>query len=902
MRTFGLRRGCLTLLVSAGLLAQDAFEVEVIPPDYVFHFTPRVSIPGRPQLGLALSGGGARGVGHIGVLQRLDETGYPVDYVVGTSIGALVGALYACGYSGQEIQALFERVDFSRAFVDPFLRSPGRTLQEDEAENGTLFTVQMERGMPSVALGLKSGVAIQRTLEGLLARGAYFSGGDFDHLKMPLRIMATNVETGQGRLFQKGDLVEALRASMAVPGGFRPVLVEGQQYVDGALVENLPVYALRETFNPDVALAVDISSPLVNRRVTNFFSLAARSLDMVIEGRQRDSRANASIVIQPDLGDVPFTDYGKGLPGILSESRRAFDEKEPELRAKLIGAGGEETPLSATRIELKQPCPLPEQALEVIHALLPEGQPIRRWPVLAALQQMLVRGWAQEARARVKGDLLEIEAVPFPSVKAFQVEAPEKWREAILADLKTTFQEGEPFSPERFGVFLGRWVHGLVMAGAPLVDVRGSTFEPTTGTLRVLVQEPLLKSLEVKDALSSESRHLQEAVRPMLGQPLRTKHLQDLIAMAEQRLHLAELRYQLKPVPGGCGLVLVPVRQKKQNLDVSIGYESTLGWMGGFQYGAVNFGGLGAELALTGDLNRLQKDASLALRRPFASFLGSGLEARVSYLEQKLVSQMSFASPEIPDPFGPGRISAVDYALGASYRFGNLGQGKAELAFDQRRAIFRQGDLSQSRTDRVVELFSEWDNFDRHTFPRKGLLLRWRYGVGESRPGLAPAGPFRYSYFRARGMQPLGSGASKSELGLDLDLEWGYGDELPRDRWWTMGGPSFLVGSDALGVVAPNFGAVRLGLPLRMEGPFGLSLQVIPRFDYCRIAQGPAGLFRGPRAQGAGLVIRTMVAKFNVELAYGFLKTYEPGRGWSRTSGSFNALVGTKPFDLWSRK
>ena len=246
MKCAGGWRGGAILLLTTGLWAQEAFEVEVLPPDNIFHFTPRVAIPGRPRLGLVLSGGGARGVGHIGVLQRLDEVGYPVDCVVGTSSGALMGTLYACGYSGQEIEALFERMDFSRAFLDPFQRSPGRTLQEEEAENGTLFTVQMEKGLPTVALGLKSGVAIQRTLEGLLARGAYFSGGDFDRLKMPLRILATNVETGQGRMFDRGDLVEALRASMALPGAFRPVLIEGQQYVDGALVENLPVYATRE--------------------------------------------------------------------------------------------------------------------------------------------------------------------------------------------------------------------------------------------------------------------------------------------------------------------------------------------------------------------------------------------------------------------------------------------------------------------------------------------------------------------------------------------------------------------------------------------------------------------------------------------------------------------------------
>lgn len=893
--------------LAAGLQAQETIGVEVIPPDHVFHFTPRASVPGRPMLGLVLSGGGARGVGHIGVLQRLDETGYPVDYIAGTSSGALMGTLYACGFSGKEIEALFERMDFGRAFLDPLRRSPGRTLQEDEEENGSLFTVQLDQGLPTVALGMKSGIAIQRTLEGLLARGAYFSGGDFDRLKVPLRIMATNLGTGQGRFFNQGDLVEVLRASMAVPGAFRPVLIDGQQYVDGALVENLPVYAMRETFNPEVVLAVDISTPLDTSRVTNFFSLAARSLDLVIEGRQRDSRANATLVIQPELKDVPFLDYGKQLPDIVREGRDAFDEKEAGLRAKMLNAEDPEAPFPVTSFRLKTPCPLPERAQEVLRALLPEGQPMRRWSVVAALQQMVVHGWAREAKAHVPapgaGTVLELELTPFEMIRVIEVEAPERWRASLQAELTAALPPGSRFNPSIFGGVLSGWVHRLVMDGMPLIDVRGSTFNAETGVVRVVLSEPVLKKVTLEEGRPAEVRYLEEQTRLMLERPIRTSHLQGLVARGEQRLQLAELRYQIKPAEGGgCELVMTPVRHQKHSTDVSLGYESTLGAMLGFRYGAVNLAGLGVELELAGTKNRLLEGLSLSASRPFDIFMGAGLEARVSHSEQRLDSHISFASSEIPQPFGNGRVRVTDYALGTSYRFGNLEQGKAELALGQRHAIFEQGGAKRSRKDRAVEIFAEWDNFDRHTFPRQGLLLRGRYGAGEALPGLAPEGPFRYGYFRARGLQPLAADESDAELGVDLDLEWGYGRDLPLDRWWVMGGPSFLVGSQTLGMMAPNFAAARFGLPLRMQGPFGLSMQVIPRLDYALVANDPAELFKDYRIRGMGLVVRTMVARFYVELAYGFEKVQAPGQPWGKSSGSFNALIGTKPFDLWTRR
>ena len=284
----------------AGMAEPRRIDVELQAPDMVFRFLPRVVIPGMPRVGLVLSGGGARGLAHIGVLQRLEEVGYPLDSLTGTSAGALVAALYASGFTGKEIEDLFARLDLTRAFLEPLLRNPGETLMEQEDHNATFLSIERQDGQLSLAQGLRSGVEVQHTLQGLLARGAYFSNGDFDRLQRPLRVLATNLETGQGRVFGRGDLVEAVRASMSIPGGFRPVVIEGQQYVDGALVENLPVHTAKEAFHPDLVIAVDISAPLERRPSTSILSVAARSLDLVVERRQWESRAAADFLIRPD--------------------------------------------------------------------------------------------------------------------------------------------------------------------------------------------------------------------------------------------------------------------------------------------------------------------------------------------------------------------------------------------------------------------------------------------------------------------------------------------------------------------------------------------------------------------------------------------------------------------------
>ena len=906
--------GLVALCLGGTLLAQEAaasgkLSVKTLPPDFIFHFAPRVEVPGRPRVGLVLSGGGARGVAHIGVLQRLDEVGYPIDSIVGTSAGALTGTLYACGFSGQEIQALFQRMDFSRAFLDPLMRTPGKTLEEQEAENGTLLGMQIQRGLPSFALGLKSGREVQRTLEGLLARGAYFTGGNFDRLKVPLRVLATNLETGKGRLFDRGDMVEILRAAMAVPGAFKPVVIENQQYVDGALVENIPVFQSRDAFHPQVLVAVDVSNALEKRYASNFLSVASRSLDLVIEQRQRESAAAASLVIRPEMKDVGFTEYGNQLPELVQAGAQAFQAKEPEFQRLMLEQGAADDMLPAARLEIRNPVPVDPGLTRVIKRLLPEGQPFHRRNVLAVMQQALVHGWLKDLRAEVvsrEGNLniLQLEFIPFPAIREMDVEAPPIMRDRILRDLKVEFPLGERYNPARFGAFLGRWVHAFILSGMPLVDVRGSGFDDVTGRLRVVAQEPMLSSLVIRGGSTQENHYLQGLMEPLLGHPMRTALLRQRLDLSEERLRLGELRYQLRPQAQGDGveLVLTPVHDQPQSLDLGLGWESTLGGELGLRYRTLNLGVPGWELVVEGARNRLQQGASLALAGPFQSLPGAGLELKATLFEQRLGVPLFFSAPDAPAVTLDMRIRSTDASFGAFARFGNLGQGRLSLLGSYRKAEFIQRGEAGEHQERSAQLALEWDNFDRHTFPGKGLMVRSFFTQGETLPGLAPAGAFRMAYLRARGLTALGEVTPDRQLGMDLDLEWGYGHRLPLDRWWTLGGSSFLVGSKSLGFLSPNFAVGRFGLPLRMNGPYGLSLQVIPRFDYAVIGAESRDLFRSMRGMGTGLVLRTMAAKFYVELSYGFLKLYDPDLGWGHTSGTFNALIGTQPFDLWKRR
>ena len=897
---------CLVAL-APGLRAQEPvlkrFDVQVTPPDFIFHFTPTVEMPGRPRITLALSGGGARGVAHIGVLERLDRDGIPVDAIGGTSIGAFIGGLYASGYSGREIEALFRTQNFNRAFLDLLRRQPGQTLTEQEDRNASLLRLESDgQGGFRFAQGLQPGRPVQRVLESLFARAAYFSGGNFDQLRVPFRALATNLQSGEGRVFASGDLAESVRASMTVPGGFQPVVIDGQPFVDGALVENLPVDMARAQFPGAFVLAVDISSPLASGPASSFFSVAARSLDLTIERRQWESRRDADFLLRPQLGEVSFTDYTGRFQEMVEAGRQAYDAQRDALSQSLL-ARWPSPPLPTGAVVVLDAEGLPAEAQTALARLHPAGGPPAERDVYIALQQLLVHGWARRAWAELEaGPRLVVHAEPWPLVRGWNLEVPDALREDLAKDAQATLKPGLPFDPTAFGALLGRLVHARALAGAPLADVRGSGFDPDTGLVTLRLKEPLVRSIEVRPPAGKPLRtdYLKDLMMPLMGRPVRMEDLQRRIALGEERLDLGELRWRERASGlDAVELDLVPVPQRKQSIDASLGWESTLGGQWGLAYAARNLAGSGLGVDLDATRNRLMEAGSLTLRGPFRAFPGAGLELGVTGQEQRLETAFAFPSAELGGLPFDARVRTVDGIFGGFLRFGNEGSGKLSLEASQRRAEYLYPGLDGARTERAGALSGEWDDFDRVILPTQGLLLRGRISYGRALAGEFPQTTFSSAYARVRGLLAFGDHG-----GMDLDLEAGTGSNLPLDRWWPFGGNGGLLGSDSLSVLTPKFIALRFGLPIRFHGGLGLNFEVEPRVDEARFAGPGEGLgdASAVRASSAGLLLRTTLASFFVEAGYGFLH-FEgaPGRD-GRTHGSFHISVATRPFDLWKHR
>jgi len=291
----------------------------------------------RPKVGLVLSGGAARGLAHIGVLKALEEQGVRVDAIAGTSMGAVIGGLYASGYSVEELEKLATTLDWQQALSDapPRKDVPFRRKQDDRdflVKQKLSFRDDGSLGLP---LGVIQGQNLALLLESKLAHTA--DTRDFDKLPIPFRAVATDIASGEKVVFRRGHLPQVIRASMSIPAVFAPVEMEGRLLVDGGMVDNIPLDVARE-MGVDLAIVVDIGTPLRDRKQLNtVVDVLNQSITLMTRRNSEEQLANLhrdDILIQPPLAAFGVTDFGRTAEMIEAGYRatRALDARLATLR------------------------------------------------------------------------------------------------------------------------------------------------------------------------------------------------------------------------------------------------------------------------------------------------------------------------------------------------------------------------------------------------------------------------------------------------------------------------------------------------------------------------------------------------------------------------------------------
>ena len=262
-----------------------------------------------PKVGLVPSGGGAKGLAHIGALKIIEDSGVEIDYIGGTSMGAIIGALYASGYSARQLDSIFEELDFDELIQDEIPRK-SKTFYEKTETDKYAVTLPFDGFKVSFPSGLSKGQNVYNLFSKLTSHVSEID--DFSELPIPFFCMATNVETGEEIMLESGYLPQAISASGALPSLFSPVIIDEQVLIDGGVKNNYPVEELRAK-GMDIIIGVDVQDSLKTRKDLNSaFDVLVQINNFRSIEEMNGKREQTDVYINPNIDEFTVVSFDEG--------------------------------------------------------------------------------------------------------------------------------------------------------------------------------------------------------------------------------------------------------------------------------------------------------------------------------------------------------------------------------------------------------------------------------------------------------------------------------------------------------------------------------------------------------------------------------------------------------------
>lgn len=285
-------------------------------------------IKDRPKVGLVLSGGGAKGLAHIGVLKVLEEQGVQIDYITGTSMGAIIGGLYASGYTSSELDSIFRQID-ADALISDYVPRISKSFYEKKNDEIYALTLPFKNFKIGLPQALSRGMYNYNLMNKLLAHVRHVN--DFKELNVPFLCIATNIETGEAVLLDKGYLPQVILASGAFPSLFSPVYIDGKYLIDGGIVNNYPIKELRN-LGADIVIGVDVQDGLKNMdNIDGAGDILLQISNYSTINQMKNKLAETDIYIKPDISGYKVTSFDQGAV-IIQRGIDAATEKIEQLK------------------------------------------------------------------------------------------------------------------------------------------------------------------------------------------------------------------------------------------------------------------------------------------------------------------------------------------------------------------------------------------------------------------------------------------------------------------------------------------------------------------------------------------------------------------------------------------
>lgn len=532
-----------------------------------------------PRLGLALSGGGAKAAASIGVLKVLTENGIPVSAVAGTSMGALIGGLYAAGYHPDEIEKIFLSTDWNTLFTDTPVRAL-LTQEQKEEKSRHLLEFAFTRGRFITPQGLSAGQKLFTLLAAKTLAASFWSDLDFNRLRIPFRAVATDIETGEKVVLDHGLIHEAVRASIAIPLVFQPVQLDGKVLVDGGLVDNLPVDVAR-SMNADIVIAVDSSAKLEKRdKLTSMFEVINQAVAIEVQQKTLEQTARADFAIFPDTSAFSFTDFPR-IQEIIrkgEEAARAALPRIRELMNSTAGTASGERRYSIKSLVVRGNVAVPEDTIRYTMATSLPARQASTDDLRAAMVGVFHLGFFSEISLELdqvgSHDRAVLTVSENPVVKEITISGAHMIsREEIEKELNG--QVGITLNVTKVTEALDRIVERYRKKGYLLVHVVNAEMKPENGILEITLFEGRVDFVNITGQKKTQYSLIQREIRTRVGDPLNVDTLERDIQRLYALDYFESLSVDLAKSPFGGITMTLKIKEKVTNR-VRLGFRYDL--------------------------------------------------------------------------------------------------------------------------------------------------------------------------------------------------------------------------------------------------------------------------------------------------------------------------------------
>jgi NTE family protein len=672
------------------------------------------------RIGLALSGGGARGFAQVGVIKAFEEAGLQTEAIAGTSIGGIIGGLYASGLSADSLRKLIESIDFSALFSDRPSRTSLLLTQRQEKER-YLISIRFNGWRPFIPQGLTAGQKLTDLISRLILPANYISGGSFSNMKIPFRAVTTDIVSGEEVVLSEGNLADAMRSTMAFPLAFTGVETKDGILMDGGMRNPIPADIVRSMSKElDLVIAINTTTPLLSKeKIKDPIDIANQVTTIMTMDKKEAGLRAADVVITPDIEEYAASDFDRAAEliekGYLA-GKRALPQIMTRLEKMYVGDSVSLTGVSILGIPSEENLsdwPLPSTGPIDRRALEESaGHLYKNGSFFSIAFHIIENGEHLNGYSTAS---LEVEAAPQPNLRdiGYEVRGNSIFSDSIIIDLLRN--NGDRLTSEGIVCFSDSLKKMYRSRGYDLANIRRLDFNPRNNIVTIDFDEAILEAVRISGNLRTKNWLIRSNFPPKEGKPLSLRQASRGIA----NIYSTGLfdRVTMNLIPGNKGaLVEIRVEEKKYT-------QVRLGWHWDEEYESEelaeilddNLFGTGQEFMMHGQYgNRQQKyEISLKADRFFSTYLTYKVKMYYNIRERHIYGGGGETASSVRE-----NRQGVGFSLGQQIaRFGNV---TGEIRWEDIKNKHLPGGTNDRIRLRTIGMRSLVETINRLSFPTAG--------------------------------------------------------------------------------------------------------------------------------------------------------------------------------------